>query len=168
MVKKGFSLTEALVVMAVLAIFFAFGAKVITTKPKSGNQSVTHGIYECYQSGGKTYQHYTLANNTPVPQEVTKCEFTPRLGAPVFNINAYITSTNCYSGNEPNINETFEVNFASGAIELKTDSATVSLTKDTDYNDISCSEIMTYVKLVHPRSKIYNEGNPLKGLIISW
>lgn len=38
--KKGFSLSEALVVMAVVSIFFAAVTKVITTRPKNQNRPI--------------------------------------------------------------------------------------------------------------------------------
>lgn len=50
--KKGFSLAEALVVMAVVSIFFAAVTKVITTRPKKPKQANLHGYYECYVDGG--------------------------------------------------------------------------------------------------------------------
>ena len=48
MVKKGFSLAEALVVMAIISIFFAAASKIITTRPKPPKQVNQHGYYECY------------------------------------------------------------------------------------------------------------------------
>ena len=56
MVKRGFSLAEALVVMAIISIFFAAATKIITTRPKPKIQVNPHGYFECYKLGGTQYQ----------------------------------------------------------------------------------------------------------------
>ena len=85
--KKGFSLAEALVVMAVVSIFFAAVTKVITTRPKKPKQANLHGYYECYVA--------------TKPKAVTKCKFQPPGNISFFNINTYGPAF--YSNMEPNI-----------------------------------------------------------------
>lgn len=98
--KKGFSLAEALVVMAVVSIFFAAVTKVITTRPKKPKQANLHGYYECYVDGGM-YERYVRNGVATKPKAVTKCKFQPPGNISFFNINT--CGPAFYSNMEPNI-----------------------------------------------------------------
>lgn len=173
MVKRGFSLAEALVVMAVVSILFSALAKVITTKPRTKEQANPHGYYECYIDGGELKQHYALENGKGSTENAgARCTFKPQTGVAFYNINEICGSY--YSGFEPNINNTIYISFSgdnkkyirsesseSGSIILEYDDGSVATDKEIE-------NIKTYFKYAYPESKIYNNGSYRCGLMISW
>lgn len=161
---QGFSLVEALVVMTILAIFFAFAGKVITTKPKPKLQRTTHGYYECYYSGG-LHQRYVLEGNETEPEAVSQCVFTPRSGTVVFNVNAK-WNNGFYTGFEPNVNDNLLISGLPGSVMVKTQSYTGGATALENNNNLKT--LKSYLKMAHKKSKMYNNGNVLNGIFISW
>ena len=158
MVKKGFSLAEALVVMAIISIFFAAASKIITTKPKVKKQRNAHGYYECYYLGG--YKQKYVRDGVASPLEsVSECKFEPPAGIAFFNINS---SDPCYSSFQPNINNVLTISLI-GNITIQSETKTTTLSSNTE-----CSDIQMFFSTLYPKSEIYNNGAILKGVFISW
>ena len=158
MVKKGFSLAEALVVMAIISIFFAAASKIITTKPKIKKQINAHGYYECYYSGGHKQKYMRDGVASPL-ESVSECKFEPPAGIAFFNINS---SDPCYSSFQPNINNVLTISLI-GNITIQSETQTTTLSSNTD-----CSDIQMFFSTLYPKSEIYNNGAILKGVFISW
>lgn len=163
MFKQGFSLVEALVVMTVLAVFFAFAGKVITAKPKPKLEKTTHGYYECYYSGGLK-QRYVLENTENSIESVSQCVFTPRSGTVVFNVNAK-WSNGLYTGFEPNVNDNLIITGLPNTVRIRVQSRSSTATLD---NNNTLATLKSYMRVSHSRSKMYNGGNILNGVLISW
>mgnify|MGYP001095526441 CR=1 FL=1 len=159
MVKRGFSLAEALVVMVIISIFFAAAAKVFTTRPKPKKQINAHGYYECYGSGSFQQRYVRDGIESPTVS-VSKCTFEPPTGIAFFNINSY--SPIAHSSFEPNINNTITISINSG-ISISGDGKQISLSSNGTQD-----EIRMFLKSLYPDSKLYNGGSILKGIIISW
>ena len=159
MVKKGFSLAEALVVMAIISIFFAAASKIITTKPKVKKQINAHGYYECYDSGGHKQKYVRDGVASPL-QSVSVCKFEPPAGIAFFNVNSYIP---CYSSFQPNINNALTISLGGSGVVIRSDMETLELSSNT-----KCSEIRMFFSTLYPKSEIYNNGAILKGVFISW
>ena len=87
MVKKGFSLVEALVVMTILAVFFAFGARVITQRPKLKKQLNEHGYYECFFKNGYLEQRWVIDGFEPESETTNACKFDRTMKAAFFNVH---------------------------------------------------------------------------------
>lgn len=179
MVKTGFSLVEALVVMAIISLLFTATAKVLTVKPKPKVQTTAHGYFECYKNGSTTYQRYVRENVETDPEMVTLCEFKPPTGVLFYNINTTIEPV--YSSFEPNINQTLKIQIQSQDVIINAGENSMKLTKPTDdtpeQNEDIQADIQTfstreqvkdYLASFYPNSKIYNNGNVLSGVIISW
>lgn len=173
MVKKGFSLAEALVVMAIISIFFAAASKIITTRPKPPKQVNQHGYYECYLNVYQTInaagQQVTVSrptqryvrNNVATAAEEVSCSFEPPNGIAFYNINSY--GPVFHSSFEPNIKNTIQITFS--CVEL--------LSKfNAPVSDLSIIPVFVNVKMflntLYPDSHIYNNGNIRAGVIISW
>lgn len=83
--KFGFSLLEALIVMAIASIFIAVMANVVPHKPKAKLSAEVHGGFECYWNDGTLYSRTITVNNEdqgkPVvcnpEEECDHCEFRP-------------------------------------------------------------------------------------------
>lgn len=159
MVKKGFSLAEALVVMAIISIFFAAASKIITTKPKVKKQINAHGYYECYYSDGHKQKYVRDGVASPL-QSVSECKFEPPAGIAFFNINS---SNPCYSSFQPNINNALTISLGGSGVVIRSDTETLELSDNTN-----CSEIRMFFSTLYPKSEIYNNGAILKGVFISW
>lgn len=157
--KNGFSLAEALVVMVIISIFFAVGAKVFTTRPKPKKQINSHGYYECFQGGGLQQRYVRDGVETPT-QSVARCTFEPPTGIAFFNINSF--SPVAHSSFEPNINNTLTISVG-GGISISGDGKSISLASNA-----SQDEIRMFLKSLYPDSKLYNNGSIRTGIMISW
>ncbi len=160
MVKKGFSLAEALVVMAIVAILFACASKVITTRPQPKKQVTAHGYYECFLNGSTLSQHYVKEG---LESFVTtgSCTFEPPPGVAFFNINSY--GAVYHSSFQPNINTPLTISISGGNISLTSESDSISLqSNDEELN------LRNFFRMMYPNSKIYNGGTMRTGLMISW
>ncbi len=158
MVKKGFSLAEALIVMAIISIFFAAASKIITTKPKVKKQINAHGYYECYYSDGHKQKYVRDGVSSPL-ESVSECKFEPPAGIAFFDINSY---NPCYTSFQPNINNTLTISLIDN-ITIRSETKITTLSSNTD-----CSDIQMFFSTLYPKSEIYNNGAILKGLFISW
>lgn len=125
--KLGFSLVEALISMAILSIFFAATAKIITTKPKKERVQAPHGSFYCCD---------------------TYSTFKPPSGVSFFNIYAKNIS-NYYSVYEPNITEELSVDTRSNIV-LSKDSSSYSFDNN---NQISKDSFESYLELTNPEEK---------------
>lgn len=161
MVKKGFSLAEALVVMAIISIFFAAVSKIITTKPKPPKQVNQHGYYECYLNGGQPTQRYIRNGVSTVAQVVSQCSFEPPAGIAFFNINSY--GSTYHSSFEPNIRNTIKVTFSGTGIILSSTTGVLTLS-----NNSTEENIKMFLSTLYSDSNIYNGGAVRTGVIISW
>ena len=159
MVKKGFSLAEALVVMAIISIFFAAASKIITTKPKVKKQINAHGYYECYYVGGHKQKYVRDGVASPL-QSVPVCKFEPPAGIAFFNINGYDP---CYSGFQPNINNALTISIVGSDVVIRSDTETLTLPGNT-----KCDDIRMFFSTLYPKSEMYNNGVILRGVFISW
>lgn len=162
MVKKGFSLAEALVVMAIISIFFAAASKIITTKPKVKKQINAHGYYECYYSyylGGHKQKYVRDGVASPL-QSVPVCKFEPPAGIAFFNINTY---NPCNSSFQPNINNALTISLGGRDVVIRSDTETLALPGNT-----RCDDIRMFFSTLYPKSEMYNNGTILKGIFISW
>ncbi len=164
MVKRGFSLAEALVVMVIISIFFAAAAKIITTKPKPKKQINIHGYFECYRKeSGTLYQRYVREGIATEEESVSVCTFEAPTGVGFFNLNSY--SPVAHSSMEPNINTRLTVNVGSGI----TVSSTNGYYTLTGTEGITPDEQRKFFGSIYRDSKIFNEGGNIRtGLIISW
>lgn len=81
--KFGFSLLEALIVMAIASIFIAVMANVVPQKPKAKLSAEVHGGFECYWKDGTLYSRTITVNNEDTEkavcsgEECDHCEFRP-------------------------------------------------------------------------------------------
>ena len=177
MVKKGFSLAEALVVMAIISIFFAAAGKIMTQKPKPIKQQNPHGYFECYLDAGTLKQSSAIeeAAADPVVAEGGACKFEPPKGVAFFNVNTYGRAF--YSDFEPNVNNTIniKINDVAGAGDF------VTIYKDSKRFNIAASvnplstefqnqkeSAEVYFEAIHPKSQIYNNGHLRTGIMFSW
>ena len=163
MVKKGFSLTEILVVMSIASILFATASKVMTTKPKPKIQYNPHGYYECFQSGIGG-QRYRLVREGNLRSEGNgRCVFEPPVGVSFFEVNTYMNGL-YHSSMEP---------FISANLSITVGGATVAITKVDDNSVLTLDNNSTeelqaaYFKHAHPTSQIYNVSKT-PGVMISW
>ena len=173
MVKKGFSLAEALVVMAIISIFFAAASKIITTRPKPPKQVNQHGYYECYLNVYQTInaagQQVTVSrptqryvrNNVATAAEEVSCSFEPPNGIAFYNINSY--GPVFHSSFEPNIKNTIQITFTGAGIILKSDTGTLDLQSNSTQENVKM-----FLNTLYPDSHIYNNVNIRAGVIISW
>ncbi len=171
-IKKGFSLAEALVVMAVVAILFACATKVISTKPKQQISTTSHGYYECYLDGSTHRQHY-VKDGVESGVQSGSCVFEPPAAATVFNITGYVNGY--YSYMQPVINQDLTITLAEetcysdtvcttkNVVNFKSSTGTASLTANSSYN-----EVRYFLRAMYPDSIIYNNGSLQKGILISW
>ena len=159
MVKKGFSLAEALIVMAIISIFFAAASKIITTKPKLKKQINAHGYYECYYSGGHKQKYVRDGVASPL-ESVSACKFEPPASIAFFNINSY---NPCYSSFQPNINNILTIYLGGSGTVIRSDKGVLDL-----YNNGNCSDVQVFFKTLYPNTDMYNNGAILKGVLISW
>lgn len=177
MVKKGFSLAEALVVMAVISIFFAVAGKVMTQRQKPQVLKNQHGYFECYLNGGTLMQARATEGivSEPVAASGGVCTFEPPKGIAFFNLNTFGRAY--YSAFEPNVNNVIDIRINDSA--YTTDFVTISKGSDslaipaatnttgaTFLNEKAVAE--TYLEIVHPSSQIYNKGNYRTGVMFSW
>lgn len=169
MVKNGFSLAEALIVMAVISIFFALATKVIAVKPKSKLQKNPHGYFECYIDGTLKQRTVTEGVASVVADREGTCNFMPPTGVSFFNIH---TSGNVYySGFEPNINNAIQVVVNDTELALQNESGSskfvFSMSEDANV-DVARQNLITFLQVLYPDSEIYNNGSIRTGVIISW
>ena len=171
MVKKGFSLAEALIVMAVVSIFFSAAAKVITIKPKPQKITNPHGYFECYLDGGVHKQ--ANAREEVVFEPVTtgsSCTFEPPKGVAFFNMNTYGRAY--YTSFEPNANKDITItihNSGDDFIVLQNGSDTYTIKADAGPNTDEQESTEVYFEGMHPTSQIYNGGSfGRNGIMLSW
>jgi len=153
--KKGFSLAEALIVMVIISVFFAVGAKVFTTRPKPKKQINSHGYYECYLNGGLKQRYIREGVETP-EKSVGTCTFEPPTGIAFFNINSYSPTT--HSSFEPNINNILTISIGGG----------ISISGQGLSSNAEQDEVRMFLQTMYPDSKLYNNGSIRQGIIISW
>ena len=177
MVKKGFSLAEALVVMAIISIFFAAAGKIMTQKPKPIKQQNPHGYFECYLDGATLKQSSAIeeAATDPIDAEGGVCTFEPPKGVAFFNVNTYGRAF--YSDFEPNVNNTINIRINNGAdakdfVTIYNGSNTFTIEPAAEpytiefRNQKESAEV--YFQAIHPKSQIYNNGNVRTGIMFSW
>lgn len=126
--KLGFSLVEALISMAILSIFFAATAKIITTKPKKERVQTSHGSFYCCSNS---------------------CTFKPPSGVSFFNIYAKQGYIDYYSVYEPNITEELSIDTRYD-LGLKKDSFSYVFNEN---NKINRDDFENYLKLTNPEEK---------------
>lgn len=164
MIKKGFSLAEALVVMAVVSIFFALATKVIAVKPKNKVQNNPHGYFECYLDDGHLKQHSVAeGTDSSVLDKSEACDFYPATGVAFFNIHTY--GPVYYIGFEPNISNAIKINVSSTALSMQGGGNSFAFST-TDESAKGNTEI--FLKVFHSDSKMYNGGAIRTGVMISW
>lgn len=89
--NKGFSLTEVLIVLAILTIFAAMSAPIFTKKFLKPTSKPPHGQYECYRKTYDGVPYYRLSvestpgTETAAPGGVS-CSFTPPPRAAFFMV----------------------------------------------------------------------------------
>lgn len=151
---------EALVVMAIISIFFAAASKIITTKPKPPKQVNSHGYYECYVNGGLN-QRYVRDGIGTALQSVATCTFEPPGSIAFFNINTY--GPVYHSSFEPNINNKLTISISGSSIKIDSDNGTLNLSNNSTENDVRM-----FLETLYSNSGIYNDGSIRQGVIISW
>lgn len=178
MVKKGFSLAEALVVMAVISIFFAVAGKIMTQRPKPQALKYPHGYFECYigDDGSLMQSNASEAVITePIKVSGTACAFEPPKGVAFFNINTFGRAY--YSDFEPNVNNVINIKINNSAhsetfvtIYKDTHSLNIPASKDTNSDEFKNQRDVarSYLSTLHPASQIYNKGDCRTGVMISW
>ena len=162
MVKRGFSLAEALIVMAILSIFFAFGAKVITTPQKQRSEGANHGYFECWKTGSSYLSERYVLNGavSSTREQINTCIFDARPGTAMFMLRGNVAG-NYYNTYEPNINNTLNITFTNTSMLIN--GSEVALDDDYDANDYEAQLGADYED-----SMLYNNGNPREGVIIFW
>lgn len=171
MVKRGFSLAEALVVMAIISIFFAAGAKIITTRPKVKTQINPHGYFECYKVGGTQYQRSVREELEVERKAAIPCVFTPPSGTAFFSIITYGPGNLYHSSFEPNINNTLKITMTTNSVTLASDSSTARYelnADDEEDNNDTQQNAKIFFETMYPDSMIYNGGAYNQGVMISW
>lgn len=169
MVKQGFSLAEALVVMAIISIFFAAGAKIVTTRPKAKVQINPHGYFECYKVGGTQYQRSVREELEIEKKAANPCVFTPPSGTAFFSITTYGPGTLYHSSFEPNINNVLRITMGSDSLTLRSDQTQYVLNaNDANDNNDTKNNAKIFFEAMYPDSMIYNNGNFNQGVMISW
>lgn len=170
MVKKGYTLAEALVVMAVVSIFFAAASKVLTVKPKHKKQMNPHGYYECYLDGGQLKQKYVRENIESILETVGECTFSPPIGIAFYSVNIYGTD-NYYSGIEPYINNTLSISVTADKVTLSAmkqgEKFEVAYDKSTSSEDAK-RIVEDFFEVIYPKAEMYNDGNIFPGIFLSW
>ena len=177
MVKKGFSLAEALVVMAIISIFFAAAGKIMTQRPKPQKIEYPHGYFECYLDGATLKQ--AAANEEVEKENIVAsggvCKFEPPKGVAFFNLNTYGQAF--YSQYEPNVNKVINIriNNTPGAANFITfsngqDQFDIPAEKDQSSSQFRNEReaAQGYFMGIHPKSKICNNGNYRTGVMVSW
>lgn len=158
MVKKGFSLAEALVVMAVISILFGAISKVITTRPKPRKQVNAHGYYECYINGSlkQRYVREGVAENV---ENVSQCTFKPPVNIAFYNINTY--GSTYYSSNEPNINKTLNISVSGSGISISGETLSGNSTE---------TNMKSFFTAIYPDTNMSTScGSSIcTGILISW
>lgn len=87
--KIAFSLTEALIVVAILATLSVSVAPVLSKKSKIvKDRPNPHGTYECFMEGGSLTQKFKADNAPLILIHPTKCEFVPPPKSQFFTITA--------------------------------------------------------------------------------
>lgn len=183
MVKRGFSLAEALVVMAIISVLFAAVAKVITTRPEKPKQTNMHGYFECYVDGGTLKQRYVRNGaSTPVESVGSECHFEPISGVAFYNINSYVQGTTItwdtsvtpptmvddngvyYSHFEPNISTELYITKTSNTFRLRSSNG-----RTLDLSDNATRpEQELFFRTLYDGSEMYNGGTMRNGVMISW
>lgn len=161
MVKKGFSLTEALVVMAIISILFSVAAKVITTRPKPPKQNTAHGYFECYIQDGALWQRTVIDRVATEPRAMgEQCQFKPPTGVAFYNINSHDPDITRF---EPNINKTLDISILEESFIFNGETLSSDAGSDADNTDNTF-----FFQTMYPNSEIYNGGTMRKGVMISW
>ncbi len=161
MVKKGFTLAETLIVMAVISILFSVAAKVITTRPKYKKQSVSHGYFECYKTGGGMYQRTVRDEVATAPTSVAdECVFTPPSGISFFNIHSRNPNASRF---EPVINKRLRIRLGESIAFYDGNSNSYLLESD-GVNTVDGAD--AFYQTIYPDSQLYNGATT--GVMISW
>lgn len=163
MVKKGFTLSEALIVMAIMSIFFAFAAKTVTTKPRPKRETNIHGYYECVNNNGWK-ERYVIENNVTAAKDIEgSCIFQLRPGIGLFWIQAKV-GENYYNITEPNVNQNLRITFNSGRLNIN--GTTIEPNEGMEEENL-----INHLRATYSDSMLCNDNNcenPLNGIIISW
>lgn len=175
--KRGFSLAEALVVMTVVSIFFAFAAKVVTTRQKPQVASNPHGYFECYLDGNTLMQARKNEQVLIAPQNANgTCTFQPPKGVAEFNITT--TGIALYQATVPcantDINIRIDNNSEDPSITILTANDEYRITSEDSDIDSELDERTLEESLrgtfreSYPDSQIYNNGNIRTGIMFAW
>ena len=167
MVKKGFSIAEALVVMAIISILFAAISKIVTHRPKRPVQENIHGYFECYYNGGLKQKYVRDGVESPV-QSVSTCLFEPTAGVSFYNINVYGNNI-YYTAFEPNISADLEISRSGNGFYLRNTTNGRSLyINSSSQTNTTITNQQLFFKALYPNSGIYNNGSFRQGIMISW
>lgn len=146
--------------MAVISILFSVAAKVITTRPKYKKQSVSHGYFECYKTGGGMYQRTVRDEVATEPKAVaSECVFTPPSGISYFNINSRNPNASRF---EPIISNRLYISLSGGVTFRNDRGESYSLAND----NVNTADSTTFYQTVYPDSQLYNGATA--GVMISW
>ena len=104
MVKKGFTLMEMMVVLTILAIFFAAASKGLAGRAKKGQQFNQHGSYTCIraeQANNDVLEAFSRSKEQVAPERVNteteECRFQPPPSVPFFNVNIILQNQEFYN-----------------------------------------------------------------------
>ena len=171
--KRGFSLTETLVSMLVVSIFFVAASKIITHRPPKEIQTPPHGFFECYYIGGQLYSHSVRGNADEPEHRTTNCNFQPPLGLSFINVH-YISydDERYFNSVEPLYDRRMELSRPSDIEAYYSQYNDEDSNNRTDVYENQIEEFFTYLAKTHPRSKIYEQYNDgdlsSNALFISW
>ena len=170
MVKSGFSLAEALIVMLIISVLFSVGAKVMTKKPKPQKVTNPHGSFECYIDGATVKEANSREGVSFEPQDADGgvCRFSPPKGIAFFNINSY--EYGFYNGTEPNMNQELEIMLQGDNFTIRSESGDKTFPDNAPdmNNDSAQRSAEAYFCSIHPNSNICNNRSYRQGVMISW
>ncbi len=163
--KSGFSLFEALVSMLILSLFFIASSKVITQKQPVEVQKNPHGYYECYYYGGSLWQHRANGNASTPAARTNNCAFQPPSGVTFINVH-YYNNTEYYNSQQVIMNMPVQIGQPSNI------NMPGLFTNGAQTGTDALYAFMTFLKLAHPNSKIYqnwkNGVPPSQAVMITW
>ena len=178
MVKPGYSLVEALVVMIVMSILFAMTSNVITTKRKPQTKNEAHGYFECYKNNPGDYKVIQrLVYENKEIENITKanniCNFIPPKGTQSFAVWTNLPYQNGETVIIPSIKDnTVNISVSNGSpynnqrFTFGDDILPViqynTLTNDEKNNHYSV------MRFIYKNTKIFEVNNIKWGVLIGW
>ena len=165
MVKKGFTLMEMMVVLTILAIFFAAASKGIAGKAKKRQQFNQHGSYTCILQEHEAVPSIlqTLSRDNIQSQlglVDSSCRFQPPPSVPFFNVNIIDWKSGVISTVEPQIALPLTISFPSDDLDNKIkieNSDGVSKTYALSVDRTSLDDFAEYLRVHHPNSAFLSE-----------